>query len=439
MDTILIYASNVSARFRYVVNWLFKEQLQLGVTYAKGKEEIVDAKCVITYGMLYNNCMSIPKSGLLTERGIQVAAPPKGSWDGIPTLFPTVDKHYALPFDIFSAIFFLISRYEEYYNYTPDEHGRYPATNSIMYKREWMRRPIVDEWVSAFRMFLEREFDIKIPASKYSFQPTYDIDMAYSYLHKGTRRIAGGYWRAIKRMDIKEVKMRRRILKGHQQDPYDSFGWLRALHGEHGFVPIFFILAALRTTLYDKNIPPKHPAMVQVIKELAAQGVIGLHPSYYSDGKGVIEKEKEVLEEVVGQQIALSRQHYIKSVLPYAYRNLVKNGITDDYSMGYGTHLGFRAGTSNSFLWFDLERDEVTKLRVHPFCFMDATAHFNEKLSVGEAFSVLEEMNQVLKEVGGRLITVFHNFSLGSDEQWAGWKEAYAEFLEGHADGWVLG
>ncbi len=41
--------------------------------------------------------------------------------------------------------------------------------------------------------------------------------------------------------------------------------------------------------------------------------------------------------------------------LPQTYAALIALGIHTDYSMGYGTHLGFRAGTSRSFYWYQLD------------------------------------------------------------------------------------
>ena len=97
--------------------------------------------------------------------------------------------------------------------------------------------------------------------------------------------------------------------------------------------------------------------------------------------------------------------------------------------MGYGAALGFRAGTSRPFYWFDLESGVQTMLRVHPFCFMDSTAHYELGLSAEEAFMELNDMSNTLQKVRGRLVTVFHNFSLGSEEEWKGWNEYYKEFL----------
>ena len=196
---------------------------------------------------------------------------------------------------------------------------------------------------------------------------------------------------------------------------------------------MYFVLSAERTTRFDKNIHPLHPAMVRVIKNLVKEGHIGIHPSYYSAADDVLQREKAMLEKVAGCTTSVSRQHYIKATMPGTYRMLLANNIAEDYTMGYGTHLGFRAGTGNSFLWYDLERESVTALRIFPFCFMDTTAHYEMGLSTMQAFEQLQAMTRLLEQTGSLLITVFHNFSLGTDEEWRGWRQAYELFVHNKA------
>ena len=175
--------------------------------------------------------------------------------------------------------------------------------------------------------------------------------------------------------------------------------------------------------------------MVRVIKNLVRESTIGIHPSYFSERGGALGKEKKVLEQVSGRSINISRQHYIKLKMPQTYRLLLENGITEDYSMGYGSHLGFRAGTGNSFLWYDVEKDAITPLRIFPFCFMDTTAHYEAKLSATEAFEKLEAMSKKLHNTGSTMITVFHNFSLGTSIEWRGWRQAYEQFMQEQTKG----
>lgn len=434
MDTIVVYSPLDSPRLAYVLDWLLRERLQLEYRIVYDEHEAKGQAHILSYGAALPGSISIPSAGLLAQKGTKYESPDMGMWNGIPTFYAVEKNKYSLPFDMLSATFFLLSRYEEYEAFAPDKHGRYPATNSLLYKHDILQRPVMDEWVFALRQLMSTVWNLDLPELHFAFRPTYDIDMAFSHLHKGVKRIAGAYLKALLRIDIRQITLRTQVLKKKQKDPYDSFRWLRQLHKEYGFSPLYFVLSAMRTTRFDKNIRPDHPAMVRVIKNLARDGSIGIHPSYYSQQGDTFRREKATLEQVAGRTTTISRQHYIRAVLPHTYRMLLHNNITEDHTMGYGSHLGFRAGTGSSFLWYDIEHEAVTALRIHPFCFMDSTAHYEARLSVAEAFEALDSMGRILKRTGSTLITVFHNFSLGTDDEWRGWRSAYELFMRQHAN-----
>ena len=430
METIVVYSAENSVRLKFVLDWLLKERLHVNYCVTSSITDTAGLPFFISYGKALPNSISIPNEHLLFERGVHKIDPKTGTWKDIPTLFPASGNEFSLPFDLFSGLFFLLSRYEEYNSYTPDKHERYPATNSVLYKKGWLMRPLADEWVAAFRKQVQEVSGMHIEAPHFLYLPTYDIDMAYSHLHKGIGRIAGAYIRALIKGDVKQLSERIQVLKKKQKDPYDSFRWLRQLHKEYDYKPLYFVLSSFKRTAFDRNIHPEHPAMLRVIKNLARESTVGLHPSYFSDRANAFGKEKKILELVSGRSVNISRQHYIKMKMPQTYRLLLENGITEDYSMGYGTHLGFRAGTGSSFAWYDAERDVITPLRIYPFCFMDTTAHFELKLSATEAFEKLDVMSRHLHKAGSTMITVFHNFSLGTSIEWKGWRQAYEHFMQ---------
>jgi len=64
--------------------------------------------------------------------------------------------------------------------------------------------------------------------------------------------------------------------------------------------------------------------------------------------------------------ITQSRQHYIRFNLPEGYQRLIAAGITDDYSMGYGSVNGFRASVASSFYWYDLEKEVLSLIKHLP-------------------------------------------------------------------------
>lgn len=429
MLTISIYASQTSNRFRFVLDWLFRERLHLDYSIITDETDTKLKQCGISYGKGVEGTVSIPDMGLLWQKGIARCPLEKGNWENIPVIFYNKDSDNTLPFDIFSALFYLLSRYEEYYPYHPDKHNRYPATESYLFQDGILKRPIVDEWVNAFKKLIEEKMGVVINTPSFNYLPTYDIDIAYAHRHKGIKRTIGAYIQSIIKFDKKGIRERTNTLLNKKPDPYDSFHFLKMLHQDSSYKPICFILCSLKTTHYDKNIHPRHPLMIKLIKNLAKTSIIGLHPSYHAYTSSIFDMEKKTLEAITENDIHISRQHYIKVKLPETYRMLLRKGIDIDYSMGYGTHLGFRAGTGSSFLWYDIEREQITSLRIYPFCFMDTTVHYEQQLSSSEAFNQLREMTRTLKECNSQLITIFHNFSLGSSKEWMGWRDEYQRFI----------
>ncbi len=432
MTTLVVYSPKVSARLFYVLDWVFRERL--GLDYQVTDSEA--CKADVYYGCIKSGVISIPDVGLLWEECVDGRLPPTwkgvgfGEWEGVPCLGFYPEVGYTVPFDLLSATFWLLSRYEEYQGYEPDRHDRYPATESLLLKHDVLSSPIVDHWVSKLGKLLEVQMGIRLRGLAYSFRPSYDIDIAYSYRAKGLRRTVGGFVRDFGRGNLGEVAERALVLANVRKDPYDSFGWLRELHKVNSLDPLYFVLCALNTTPFDKNIHPRNRSMSAIIKKLQMDGRVGIHPSYFANEAKVLLSELRVLEHICGgDAISISRQHYIKLKVPASCRLLLDAGIADDFSMGYSTHLGFRAGTGSSFLWYDLLNERVTNLRMHPFCFMDTAALYELQLTPADAFTALHLMMQELKHVGSPLITVFHNFSLGSAPEWSGWSEAYRDFV----------
>jgi len=202
------------------------------------------------------------------------------------------------------------------------------------------------------------------------------------------------------------------------------------MHEQYELNPVYFFLVAGKNRLYDKNIPPATKPMQQLILDHSGKYSIGLHPSWQSgDDFSLLQKEKNTLENISGKAITKSRQHYLRFNLPAGYRRLSEVGLTEDYSMGYGSVNGFRASVASSFYWYDLEKEETTSLKLIPFCYMDANSFYEQKQT---AFDSLQEMSRYyreIKKVNGEFVMIWHNTFLGTDERFAGWRDAYAQFV----------
>ena len=267
--------------------------------------------------------------------------------------------------------------------------------------------------------YLKFDFQVSI----FDFQPSYDIDIAWSYKEKGILRNIGGFLKS-------PTLLRFRTLFGKRNDPYDCYNFLDELHKGHNLNPYYFFLVAKENGIYDKNILPNNEAMQLLIKKHVEKYNIGIHPSWRSnDAVEIIKEEKTVLEKISNKSILSSRQHYIKFNLPEGYERLIDIGIKNDYSMGYGSVNGFRASTASSFYWYDLANEKITDLRIHPFCFMDANSHYEQMQTAEESYEELMQYYLVCKKYGGTLITIFHNNFLGTAKEFEGWAAMYKKFI----------
>ena len=334
-------------------------------------------------------------------------------------------------FDLFAALFFLITRYEEYLPHQKDVYGRYAHQNSVAFREGFLHLPLINIWLEDFRKLLQQRFTgLVLQTSNFEFQTTYDIDIAWSFRNKGFKRNAGALMKLFFTGKWRSMRHRIQVIRGRQQDPFDAYEWMDNLHQLYRVQPIYFFLVAAQTAKFDKNINIENVAFQNLVKHVSSNYKMGLHPSWASgDQPHLLSKEKSWLEKISGKAIRSSRQHYIRFNLPGTYRRLLAAGISDDHSMGYGSINGFRASVTSPFFWYDLKEESKTTLRIHPFCFMDANSYYEEKKSSAEALRELDAYRDLIRSVNGIMITIWHNNFLGTDVAFEGWREMYEEFI----------
>ena len=118
------------------------------------------------------------------------------------------------------------------------------------------------------------------------------------------------------------------------------------------------------------------------------------------------------LEHILNTKVTSNRPDYIYLNIPKNYQNLIKNKIQHDYSMGYASLPGFRAGTSYNYYFFDLLKNKSTQLFIHPFCIMDVTFLDYMRTNPDEALNIIKQLIDEVKKVNGDFISIWHNESL---------------------------
>lgn len=365
-------------------------------------------------------------SGLLFEQEIfprEVAVRRIGE---MPVIFESSRAAEGFPFDLLAASFYMVSRYEEYHAARHDQHGRFPAESSLAFHGRFLHMPVVNMWLDLFiKRLLERYSPLPLKREPYRYLPTIDVDHAYAYRHRPLHRTLGGLGRSLSHGNIRELVERLQVLGGVARDPFDSYSFIRDLHDRNHLSTIFFILFA-DYGRHDNNIPVNGSGMRELIGSLMRWSEIGVHPSIASSKHpSRLRREAEGLEALCGTGITRSRQHFLKFTLPSTFRRLCDLGITDEYSMGYATHPGFRAGIANPFTFFDVTRNEETLLKIHPVPVMDVT--FREYLRLPPEES-LDQIKQIIRQVrlyNGEFISLWHNESLSGSGRWRGWRQLY--------------
>lgn len=358
--------------------------------------------------------------GLLELGHIERLEPEVGHFQGMPVLFPS--DRGDLPFDLFAAAFYQLSRYEEYGTLERDEHGR-PKTEALHAARHgYLDRPVVDEWLLAL-VERWRNQDPRLPELRrsYAHTATLDVDNGAMYLGRPWWRSIGGAARDLLKGHRRRMMVRLAVLAGSKPDPYAVHeAFLDLVERSGGRAIVNFLTAPIGK--HDHAIGPEVPFMNALIKAMAQRAEVGVHPGYESSGHTFrISEEKERLEAVVGRPVTRSRQHFLRMRLPGTPLFLEHIGILDDHSMGLADRTGFRAGTCTTFPFYDLAAEQEHTLMLHPFAMMDSALCYKMQLSPLEAIAEAKRMVDAVRRVQGHFISVWHERFLSGYGDEAGW------------------
>ena len=430
---VLIYAEKITPRLNYITRLLLGDLMGLEVRYTTNEEEYLQAKLPkINYSKnpiqsgIYIQAVNLLFETDIFQQEFQVA-----DYQDTRIFFLT-GKKAALPFDPFAASFYLVSRYEEYLPHIADGHGRFPARESLMFKENILNVPVVNEYARILGGILcEYNPGLKITEPQYSYVNTVDIDAASSYMGKGLIRSMGAYAKDVANLRFSELVERTKCFAGMIKDPYETFDYQLTLQEKYGFRSIYFVLFA-RLSQFDRSLTMHSNRLHKYIKGISDFCEVGIHPSYRSNSDvSILDEELRRLEEVLNRDVTKSRQHFLKLSLPDTYRHLMELEITDDYTMGFASEPGYRAGICTPFHFYDLELERETNLRVHPFSVMDGTFIYYQEVKPEDAWNSIAHHIEVNRRYGGQYISIWHNRIFSEKEpEWKGWNAVYEEMVK---------
>jgi hypothetical protein len=412
---IIIYCNDKTERLNYTCDFIFNHVLGVGyeLTNDAKRFESADLFKINYSGKSFSDSVQIIPHFLLSETNVSETKPAPYVKNEIIYLYGNKDDSeypYRFHFDLFSAVFYFISRYEEWQTFQVDVHSRFEAAESLLFKNKLHLVPVVDKWILEFKAHLEKFYStIKFPVKKFKLISTIDIDNLFAFRSKGIIRTFGAVCKDILKLDFKNLNFRIKAVRGKVPDPFDIYKPIPEFCFDHS-IPLFFFFLFRSGTRYDRTIDPSSEAYQPVFKSIRENhAVIGIHPSYDSSvNEQLLKKEINQFSLASGEQISFSRQHFLRFNIRTTPSWLLQNGILADFSMGFATQPGFRAGTSFPFYYYDFKTEKKSELLFVPFCAMDSAYIIYDNPNADKAMTSLVQLAEEVKKVGGVFITVFH-------------------------------
>ena len=278
-------------------------------------------------------------------------------------IFIVTDKKIICGIDIFASSFFMLTRWEEYVNKTRDKHNRFPGSESIAYKFNFLHRPVVNEYVEMlWNMMLKLGFKSKRKQRNFELVLTHDVDELV--FPKSIRTLAGDL---IKRKSIELAWKHFNYM--FVSNPYDTFDFLMTSSERMGIKSHFYFMSFDRKQLplefrYDIN----SKLFKSKVEDIKKRGhIIGFHPGYYTyDDEKRWRYEKYLLEEAIKEEIIEGRQHYLRMDITKTLPIWDRNKMKIDSTLGYADKEGFRCGTGDIFHIFDFLTRQQLNIKERP-------------------------------------------------------------------------
>ncbi len=353
--------------------------------------------------------------------------------------------------DIIASCFFMLSRYEEVLQDTRDQHDRFPAHASLAYQKNFLDRPIVNEyiellwnWIHSLAPDIKRkplwpygkEFAVCIShdvdaVRRYSWFPPVSTMADLALKQKQLRKACA--------LGIDFLAARLRLRKGS----YDTFDYMMDMEQKNGISSSFYFMAgsdaqcALRYSITQ-------PQMQQLIHQIGDRGCeVGLHSSYLSyNNPDRMMLEKDNLDGVVMDKHYGCRQHYLRWRTPVTWRIQEQAGILYDTTLTFADYAGFRCGYCLPFQPFDLLANRKLNIWEVPLIVMEGTlqAEQYQNLTPDEAYEYIMQLFKAVHNVSGIFTLLWHNSSFDAVNRWVGWRQVYEKTIEyiGCQNAWAV-
>ena len=417
---ILIYSIQRSKRLEYAAEIIFKHilKLEIPITFTCEPDEYLHFQGrKINYSQLQMaGGIHIPATDFLYQTGTKTVFPGVAHGAYGKVLFP-VDGSKDFGFDIFSAVFFMVTRYEETASDIP-----FQPEESIAFKNNFLDKPIVHYWVEELKDQLMLKYPTYIFPKK-KFKNEVMIISLHQYAFLGRRGkinfidtlkdIFTGQW--------KRMLMRLHVITGNKKDPLDQLKFHRTVAQKCKQKMLFIVFPP---SVYTDQI--LFPSFVRKVLSFAK---LGYFVSASDDLQFINEQSKSWPK--------LSPKKFMNVLFDVSVQSLLNGYHTiqnlkkvRDYSMCYPQNPGFRAGITETYPWYDLKSEEKTSIYIRPVAF-HASA-FADTINTNPE-QVSKTMLNILQEVRmakGTLISCWDENQFSKYPQYRNIKKLYIQLMK---------
>ncbi|MFH0756476.1 MAG: polysaccharide deacetylase family protein [Bacteroidota bacterium] len=367
----------------------------------------------------------------------------------VPVLFPlsrskawyaVKEKGIRFNHDILKSAFYLLSGIQEYLDYMPDTHGRFPWHESIQYRLGFTGKPVVNYYFEIILDALETYCSLNhLPFKRVKLeQPvlllSHDVDRIRKYSLRELVYV-GLQLAGLKPSGRSFAKKWRSFLfyaRGtflFRKDPYWNFEDLLAMEKEYRISSSWYFLEKTGNGNSRYHFgDPKIAVLLRQIKQ--PEHEIGIHGTRESstDILAMAEGIKR-LNRVTAHPVSGIRQHFLKFNIRTTPGIQISAGLTYDTTLGFAECIGFRNSYAFPFRLYDFHEHRPMDIWQIPLNVMDTT--LLEYMSV-PVESLMEAIQPVLTEVSrfhGLFSLLWHNSTL-DEEEYRGVGPKYRQILE---------
>lgn len=324
---------------------------------------------------------------------------------------------HKMNWDWVALVFFMLTRWEEYVNNISDEHRRFDGTMSIAHKSDILHLPVVDFATENVRQILQHNLGVEINIShKFQIIPTHDIDNLYRWsgLAEWVKEIAGDM------LVRKSFKLASETIRAGWQasitglDPYFTLSHFMAESEKNGLQSVFNFMVENHTPFDQADYLAYLGRLIKMVKSKGHE--VGMHFSYSAgQDKNVFLEEFKKMKHYEIANLSC-RSHFLRARVPDFFTWCHEAEISWDSSLYYSRLGGFRCGTCHPFPVFDFIQGAELQVIERPLIFMDTTWVEHKQLSPDEVLHEAKRLKQMVKELNGEFVFLWHNTSWNSDK-----------------------